>query len=577
MRKKRSKGFVSGAALFFLLSAAPLLFAEQVLTERVSEQKTGFLVLAPDRGFLGNQEIKSLFEMFKRDYLAALALVGSNYNGVESEYALYITDAIKTLKDAGASDIAVLPLFLSASDPVLKKVAPHLPAYAAGASVRWAAPLSESHFSAQILLDRVSEKSLNPEAEHVVVLGMGVMNEADEAALRADLEKLTAYVHRYRPFKSIEIGIYYHRRADAILKEKKNKAVDDLVIRSAAKKGELIVAPFFIGPKFDNRMSMMHWLSRKFKDYDLNFVDQEIVPHPNLLLWLKKTANVYLRPSPAQIGVVIMPHGATQPYNDVVERVIAPLKNQYRIEMAYGMGDPVLIQQAVSSLEAEGIRRIVFIRMYSISGQMKPLTDYILGLTNDPPKSHHEGDAPPDQIRSAALFSSFGGYEEDPEIVQILHERIEEISRNPADETVILVAHGAGDDEANALWLERMEGHAARLRDLAKPAFRAIKIATMREDWPKKREVAVIQLKAMIEAGNRDGRVLLVSNRLYGAGPYERFLEEAGLKKGEHYEMNGQGFAPHPVITRWLENGIAEAVRDFHEVDLKTAAVRVTK
>ncbi|NOY84142.1 MAG: hypothetical protein GXO96_04870 [Nitrospirae bacterium] len=572
MRKKRSKRFVLGVTLFFLLSTTSLIFGETV-----PEKKTGFLVLAPDRGFLGNQEIKSLFETFKKDYPAALALVGSNYNGVESEYSLYITDAIKTLKDEGASDIVVLPLFLSASDPVLKKVRPHLPAYAAGARVRWAASLSKSHFSAQILLDRVSEKSQNPEAEHVVVLGMGVMNEVGEAALRADLEKLTAYVHRYRSFKSIEIGIYYHRRADATLKETKNKAVDDLVIRSAAKKGQLIVTPFFIGPKFDNRMSMTHWLSRKFKDYDLNFVNEEIIPHPNLLLWLKKTANAYLPPSSAQVGVVIMPHGATQPYNDVVERVIAPLQERYRIEMAYGMGDPALIQEAVSRLESEGVRRIVFVRMYSLSGQMKPLTDYILALTNDPPQSQHEGDAPPDQIRSAALFSSFGGYEEAPEIAQILHERIGEISKKPADETVILVAHGAGSDEANARWLARMKGHAEALRDLAKPAFRAIKIATMREDWPEKREVAVIQLKKMIEAGNRDGRVLLISNRLYGAGPYERFLKEVGLKKGEHYEMNGQGFAPHPVITRWLENGIAGAVRDFHENDLKMTTVRTVK
>lgn len=449
MRKKRSKPFVVGAALLFILSLVPVLFAE-----KVPQQKTGFLVLAPDRGFLGNQEIKSLFETFKKDYPAALALVGSSYNGLESEYSLYITDAIKTLKGKGASDIVVLPLFLSASDPVLEKVALHIPAYAAGARVRWAAALSVSHFSAQILLDRVLEKSQEPEEEHVVVLGMGVMNEVDEAALRADLEKLTAYVHHYRPFKSIKIGIYYHRRADATLKEKKNKAMDDLVIRSAAKKGKLIVTPFFIGPKFDNRMSMTHWLSRKFKDYGLNFVDEEIIPHPNLLLWLKKTANAYLRPSSAQVGVVIMPHGATQPYNDVVARVIAPLQDRYRIEMAYGMGDPALIQEAVSRLESEGIRRIVFVRMYSLSGQMKPLTDYILALTSDPPQSQHEGEAPPDQIRSAALFSSFGGYEEDPEIAKILHERIGEISRNPADETVILVAHGAGSDEANARWLE---------------------------------------------------------------------------------------------------------------------------
>ncbi len=572
MKIYHAKLFVLAIGLSVFFALIPDVFAEKAL-----RQKTGFLVLAPDRGFLGNREIESLFETFRKDYPAALALVGSNYNGVESEYAAYITRAIRTLKEDGATEIAVLPLFLSGADPVLKKVRPHFAAYAAGMPVHWTAALSESHLSAQILLDRVSGKSRNPEQEHVVILGMGAMNEVDEAALRADLEKLAAYVQRYRPFQSVEIGIYYHRRADAALKEAKNQAVDDLVIRSAAKKGHAIVAPFFIGPKFDNRMSMMHWVSRKFQAYDLDFVDQEIMPHPNLLLWLKKAANAFLPPSEKETGVVIMPHGATQPYNDVVARVIAPLKSRYRIEMAYGMGDPALIQQAVSRLEAEGIRRIVFVRMYSLSTQMKPLTDYILGLTNTPPPARSEGDAPPEQIRSAALFTAFGGYEENPAIAEILHERIRDISQAPSNETVILVSHGAGGDEADARWLERMEGHAERIRRLAKPAFRAIKTATLREDWPEKREAAVMQLKEMIEAGRQNGRVLLISNRLYGAGPYERFLAEVGLKKGEHYEMNGQGFAPHPILTRWLEAGIARAFQHFHREDLKTASAAVSK
>ena len=32
--------------------------------------KTGFLVLAPDRGFVGNKETLSVFKNFKKEYLA---------------------------------------------------------------------------------------------------------------------------------------------------------------------------------------------------------------------------------------------------------------------------------------------------------------------------------------------------------------------------------------------------------------------------------------------------------------------------------------------------------------------------
>ncbi|WDT82733.1 MAG: hypothetical protein MPW14_25430 (plasmid) [Candidatus Manganitrophus sp.] len=127
----------------------------------------------------------------------------------------------------------------------------------------------------------------------------------------------------------------------------------------------------------------------KFKEIDLTYAGEEIVPHPNLLLWLKKTANAYLPSSPERTGVVIMPHGATQPYNDAVEAAVAPLRARYRIEMAYGMADSETIQQAVSRLEADGIDRIIFVRMYSLSDQFKETTDYILGLSKD---LHSHGD-----------------------------------------------------------------------------------------------------------------------------------------------------------------------------------------
>ena len=254
-----------------------------------------------------------------------------------------------------------------------------------------------------------------------------------------------------------------------------------------------------------------------------------------------------------------MPHGSTQPYNDVVESVIAPLKSKYRIEMAYGMADPFTIQQAVSRLEAQGVRRIAFIRLYALESHMKAASDYILGLSDTPPGSEHDhggnGQTAPMQIRSAALFSTYGGYEEDHRaIAEILNERVKAVSKDPSRETVILVAHGSENDEDNAAWLRSMNAHVEHLKKLTSAPFRAIQVATVREDWPEKREKAVADLKEMIKQGNHNGRVLLISNRLYGSGPYQRLLE------GADYTMNEQGFAPHPNLTRWLESGIQRTI-----------------
>jgi hypothetical protein len=287
--------------------------------------------------------------------------------------------------------------------------------------------------------------------------------------------------------------------------------------------------------------------------------EQEIMTHPNALLWLKQIANRHVAASPGEVGVVIMPHGSTQPYNDTVESVIAPLKSRHRIEMAYGMADPFTIQQAVSRLEAQGVRRIAFIRMYALESHMKAASDYILGLSDTPPGAEHghggHGETAPVQVRSAALFSTYGGYEEDHRaIAEILHERINAVSKDPARETVILVAHGSEGDDDNAAWLRTMNDHVDHLKKLTKTPFRSIEVATVREDWPDKRERAVADLKGMIKQGNRHGRVLLISNRLFGSGPYQRLLA------GSEYVLSDQGFAPHPNLTRWLENGIEQAI-----------------
>lgn len=525
---------------------------------------TGFLVVAPDRGFVGNQETQAVFDAFRASYQAALAFGGREYGDRPGNYSSYLTNAVDQLRAAGAKEIVAIPLFLSSSDPIFKKVQAELPKVASNVPVQWAPTMQGSHLVAQILLDRVTALSRDAERERVILLGTGAGDATGEEVLRKELQRLADYVRRYLKFKEVQVGVYYDRDAEPKLREAHNEKVDRLVTEAAAKKGATLVVPWMIGPKFDSAMSQTQWMKGKFEDLDIVFDEQEVLTHPNALLWLKQTANQHVAASPGEIGVVIMPHGWTQPYNDTVESVVAPLTSRYRIAMAYGMADPFTIQQAVSRLEAKGVRRIAFIRMYALADHMKAASDYILGLSDTPPGAGHDygghGAAAPMQVRSAALFSTYGGYEEDHRaIAEILHERINAVSKDPARETVILVAHGSESDEGNAAWLRAMNAHVDQLKKLTKPPFRAIKVATVREDWPEKREKAVADLKEMIKQGNQDGRVLLISNRLFGSGPYKRLLD------GSDYVLSDQGFAPHPNLTRWLENGIERTIAGMNQ------------
>ncbi len=522
--------------------------------------KVGFLVVAPDRGFLGNQEVRLLVDEFKKSYPAALGLVGKDYTGVEGEYAAYLTRAAQELKQKGITEIVAIPLFLSEADPLLKRVMPLMAAYSGGLPVRWAPAMAHDYLIGQIVLDRIAALSERPESERLILVGAGATNEANEKALKADLEKLLAYVKRYKSYRETDIVVYYDREAEAA--DQKNKDIKTHLLAQMAKHGQTLLVPVFIGPKFDYSMSLTAWMDAQFKNTTVTYKPDELLPHPNALLWLKKTANRETPLAASQIGVVIMPHGSTQPWNDAVETTIKPLMSKYPIEMAYGMGDPHIIQDAVSRLEQRGIRRIVFVRMYALDHQMKPTTDYILGLTEHAPADGHDGghgsaaSAPP-QVRTATLFSTFGGYEQNQEIALVLHKRIAELSKDPGSETVLLLAHGEATDEGNDKWLAVMGQNIDRLRqDPHCAKLKTIRALTVREDWPKQREKAVAEVRAAIEEAGKQGRVLVIANRLYGSGPYKKMLH------GLTYEINEKGLAD-PVLTRWLEDGLARKTAEL--------------
>jgi len=536
-------------SLYFLLF---VMFIFMPQSGQAGPLKTGFLVVAADRGYLGNQELNTVMEQFRQTHTARLALIGENRQGVEGGYADYVQRAVTELEEQGANNIVAIPMFLSGTDATLNPYRQQITALKGRAEIQWAPAMAESYLTAQILLDRVEALSKQPKRERLVILGSGAEDEASAQRIKQDIEALVQEVTDRHDFREVAVYVYYKRGSQGD-QEKRNEAVDELIIRTAAKHGRTLLVPFAIGAKFDQRMSMEGWMGRKFGEFDIA-MGESILPHPDVLTWLKQTANRYSSASKNQIGVLIMPHGSTQPYNDGLEKVIAPLRKRYRIEVAPGMGDPLILRRAVQKLEQEGITRIIFVRMYALQEAMKAETDYILGLSKESP-AHHHGELPP-RIRSSARFETFGGYEEDALIADILQQRILEISKQAENETVILLAHGKMDDEADQRWLEVINGNIERIQKGLSRPFKSIKAMTLREDWSDKREQALIQIKDEIEKGSRDGgRVLIISNRLYGSGPYQRLLE------GSEFVMNGQGLVPHPNMTRWLEKGIEKNLR----------------
>jgi sirohydrochlorin ferrochelatase len=515
-------------------------------------QEPGFLLIAPDRGFLGNKEVREVYDTFRKDYrgrLVFITLAEDYEEAVRQRFAL----ALAELQEEGAKTIAVLPLILSDADPHLKKARRLLATL--NPSLPFAPPLAKDYLAAQILEDRAKALSQAPAKERLVVVGFGATRSEEAEAIGQDLERLLREVKERLPFQGTTVAVLFHPAAEeAVLREGNGKAED--AIRTAASSPlRTVVVPFHLGLKHTRSMELGRKIEGIVQGLPIAYDGREILPHANVALWLKKMANRWIKPAREEIGVVIMPHGAGEYVNEPILKAIEPLQRRYNLEVAFGMADVDTLQEAIDKIESRGARRILVLRLYNVSLSLKEETEYVLGLSNSRPAiGHYGGHGNADRlprVRTGALLSTIGGFDGDPLIAEVLYERVMEVSQAPEQETVILLAHGDGDEDKDRFWHKQMEAEAQYIKAKSANRFQAIHVATLREDWPDKREKVVTDLRELIAKTSRGGgRVLVISNRVAGAGPYRKYLRSLD------YVLNDKGIAPHPNLTRWLEKEI---------------------
>ena len=106
---------------FFLFLLAGNASGMQITKSNYKAQnsKTGFLVLAPDRGFVGNNETLSVFQKFKKEYVAKIVFIGRKYDGLDSNYSEYIQKALSGFDALSVSKIVIISLFLSKYNHIL--------------------------------------------------------------------------------------------------------------------------------------------------------------------------------------------------------------------------------------------------------------------------------------------------------------------------------------------------------------------------------------------------------------------------------------------------------------------------
>jgi sirohydrochlorin ferrochelatase len=265
-------------------------------------------------------------------------------------------------------------------------------------------------------------------------------------------------------------------------------------------------------------------------------------------------------------GVLVMAHGGSKKWNETVLAAVEPLRERYKIDVAFGMADAASLQTSVAKLETQGVRRIAVVRLFVSGESWYERTQQILGIAPGAPArppaagdahAGHQGSSHAGhsmefwRVDTQSTFvMSEEGLADAEEMDTILAERVSRLSRDPKSEDVLILAHGPGDDAENERWIKKISARTAALR--AAQSFRRVEVHTLREDWPDKRQVAEQDVRDFVRrAASDNGRAIVIPFRVEGFGPYAKVLSDLD------YVSDGVGLLPHPNVTKWIERQVA--------------------
>jgi len=527
---------------------------------------TGFLVVAPDRGFLGNEEVRDAWLPFGERFRAELAFLPW-----DGDVARFVRPALARLRDRGARRVAVLPLMLSGSHPLLEGLAELASdgalgsaeglesategAADAGHEIAFAPAWGESYLAEEALIDRLDEAG---SGAALLLVGSGALDDEDAAAMRADLERLAGAAGLYVDLAETRAVILRHVSAGDDPVEASLEELRATAATLAGAHERVLVQPFHLGRRLDSMMDTNRTLARRIAGSGVEILEGGPLPEtserlPSSTLWMARAANLRVPVREDEIGYVVMPHGSDIGWNESIREPLRQLEERYPLEWAFSMADPVVLERAVRRLEARGYRGMVVVRVFAMASSFRDRIEFLLGLSDEPGATM--GMAPPPRVRSSAVFATVGGVEDHPLFAEALLKRARELSEDPSREALLLVGHGSGDDATNERWLDNLGSIADQMREMGAD-FQAIHWENWREDWGELHAEATSRIHAFIDEQRGLGRtVLVVPARTTRSGPAaDKLAHLDGVRVGT-------GFAPHELFVRWVENQFEEGRR----------------
>ena len=261
----------------------------------------------------------------------------------------------------------------------------------------------------------------------------------------------------------------------------------------------------------------------------------------------------------SRFGVLLMAHGGSSEWNEAVTTVASEIDGLMPIEIAFGMADAGSIEKAAQRLEHRGVTHAGVVRLFVSGDSWLERTQMILGLKEGAPSKEEwaaekatrsEMSMPMGfwHIESPIRFSlSKEGLANSEEMDIVIRDRIKSLSKNPQKETVMVIAHGTGDDAENSKWI-RLISERTKLAK-SELGMDQIEVFSLREDWMGKRAESEFEIRNFLqEAQKSNNEVIVIPFRVHGFGPYQKVLADLT------YNSDGLGLLPHPAVGDWIKN-----------------------
>ena len=258
-------------------------------------------------------------------------------------------------------------------------------------------------------------------------------------------------------------------------------------------------------------------------------------------------------------GVLILLHGFRDRGDKVFKDQIQPYADIFPTSLAFGMSMMMSqhIQLGLDDIVAAGAKNIIVVPIVSTEfNTMIRQWQYIFGLLDEPSYAT----VPRVETDANVIFISPPG--DDPFVAEILLDYANQMSTDPSNEVVIIVAHGPSEEADNQKQLALMDNLAKIVQEDG--GYSKVLSATLQDDAPLEiRDRNVAKLRAMIESAQADGKEAILVTNLIGAYTIQSKLRKD--LKGLDFKFNAKGLVQHETFGEW----IGESVRNEIERNLR--------